>query len=161
MFRELYETELLVEDAADRINEQTDEEWYLENTFTDHDAEGVETLRKAGVYAANAKKDVSPGIQAVKSRLRTDDRGEPGIYFLANARTHAPDARLKLDDKPTQTTDELPGYVWKDDDQKDEPKKENDHGADAMRYLVFSVDEGNTMSKEEMEQWADIANNAF
>ena len=161
MFRELYETELLVEDAADRINEQTDEEWYLENTFTDHDAEGVETLRKAGVYAANAKKDVSPGIQAVKGRLRTDDRGEPGIYFLANARTHAPDARLKLDDKPTRTTDELPGYVWKDDDQKDEPKKENDHGADAMRYLVFSVDEGNTMSKEEMEEWADIANNAF
>lgn len=161
MFRELYETELLVENAAERIKEQTSDEWVIENTFTDHDAEGVETLKKNGVYAANAKKDVSPGIQAVKSRLRTDERGEPGLYIMAHARTHKPDARLKLDDKPTCTADEIPGYVWKDDDQKDEPKKENDHGADAMRYLVYSVDEGNTMTREEMERWNEIANGVF
>lgn len=161
LFRELYQTEMLVEDAADRIESLTNEDWILEQTFADHDAEGHEVLKRNGVYASNAKKDVSPGIQAVKSRLQPDDRGRPQLYVMNGARVHAPDQRLKLDDKPLCTKDEIPSYSWKDDDKEDKPVKENDHGCDALRYLVYSIDNGASISRDEMEQWETLMNDAF
>jgi hypothetical protein len=41
------------------------------------------------------------------------------------------------------TTEEIEGYVWNTDGGKrkgEEPVKDNDHGCDAMRYLVMHFD---------------------
>jgi phage terminase large subunit len=46
------------------------------------------------------------------------------------------DSELEEAGRPTCTIDELPGYVWADKKTKEEPVKEDDHGADAMRYIV-------------------------
>lgn len=161
LFREIYQTETRVDQHADRINDLTNDDWTLEQTFCDHDAEDAETLRHNGIAAANATKAVSPGIQAVKRRLEPDDRGRPRIYFARGARVHEPDSELLLDDSPIRTTDEFSGYVWKDSDQEDKPEKEDDHGMDAMRYLVFSIDEGNTISQEEMARWNSVIQDAW
>lgn len=157
LFRELYQSELLIEEAAEKIKRNTDSEWVLENTFADHDAQAAETLREHGVLTQNAQKDVEAGIDAVKSRMQADARGRPRLYIMQGARIHEPDNQLKLSDKPLKTADELPSYTWKDDDE-DKPKKSDDHGMDAMRYLVYSIDGGPSISLNEMKEWEQLAN---
>lgn len=157
MFRELYKSELLIEEAAEKIRKNTGDDWTLEQSFADHDAQAAETLRKHGVHTQNAKKDVEAGIDAVKSRLQKDDRGRAQLYIMEGARMHQPDEQLKLDDRPLKTLDEIPSYTWKDGDE-DKPQKKDDHGMDAMRYLVYSIDEGRTVPLEEMQKWEELAN---
>lgn len=161
LFREIYESQLLVPDAADWIRDLTNEEWWLENTFADHDAEGNEVLKRKGdIHTANAKKDVNAGIQAVKGRLRRDDRGRSRLYIMRGARVHEPDHELVLDDRPTKTIDEIPSYIWKDSDDE-KPRKKDDHGMDCMRYLIYSLDGGHTIDIEEMKEIEEIVNSAW
>jgi phage terminase large subunit len=160
LFRELYQSELLVEDAGRRIEELTNDDWHLENTFADHDAEGNENLKRRGVHTANAKKDVNAGIQSVKNRLRKDDRGRPRLYIMVGSRVHKPDNRLVLDDSPTKTVDEIPSYVWKNDDEE-VPRKADDHGLDALRYLTYSLDNGPNITLDEMKSLEETVNSAW
>lgn len=157
MFRELYKSEMLIEEAAEEIKNLTDNEWTMETTFCDHDAQATETLKKYGVYTQNANKDVEAGIDAVKSRLQKDSRGRAKLYLMKGSRVHEPDSQLRLGDKPLKTYDELPAYTWKEGDE-DKPEKSDDHGMDAMRYLVYSIDEGNDISLDEMKKWEELAN---
>lgn len=157
MFRELYESELLIEEAAKKIKKWTDDDWMVENTYADHDAQAVETLKKYGVHTENAQKDVEAGIDAVKSRMTEDSRGKPSLYIMRGSRTHEPDNHLRMGDKPLKTVEEIPSYTWKND-KEDKPEKADDHGLDAMRYLVYSLDEGTTVSLDEMKEWERLAN---
>lgn len=160
LFRELYKREELVEDLAREIKANDPEKFPIERTFADHDAEDSATLRRHGVDTSKAKKDVQQGIQAVMSRMRTDERGRSRLYIMKNARIHPPDKDLDDNNKPTNTREEIPTYTWKDEtDEK--PDKENDHGCDAMRYIVYSVDSGNTPTKDEMNEWAEIINQGW
>jgi phage terminase large subunit len=161
MFREFYKSEELVADVAERIKDYTDDEWTLERTVSDHDAENSAQLHRAGVQTQNAKKSVQRGIQAVKTRLSTDDRGRPGMYIMRGARVHPPDTRLSMNDNPTRTVEEFPSYVWKDRSQKEKPRKEDDHGLDALRYLIATIDEGNHITLDEMERWSELVNSGF
>jgi phage terminase large subunit len=161
LFREFYKSQELVSDVAERIKDYTNEGWMLERTVSDHDAEHSAQLHRAGVQTQNAEKSVQRGIQSVKNRLMTDDRGRPGLYIMRGSRVHPPDTALKMDDKPTRTVDEFPEYVWKDTTQKEKPKKENDHGLDALRYLVATVDDGSIITTEEMERWSELVNRGF
>jgi hypothetical protein len=56
------------------------------------------------------------------------------------------DPTLKEAGKPQCTIEEMTGYVWLPDvngrPSKEEPKKENDHGCDAKRYMVAERDLG-------------------
>ena len=161
MFREFYKTGELVSDAANRINSLTNDDWTLEQTISDHNAEHSEQLHRSGIQTQNAEKSVQNGIQVVKQRLALDDRGEPGIIIMRGARTHEPDTELMMDDEPTRTVEEFPEYVWKDTSNKDKPKKENDHGMDAMRYLVATLDQGTILTRDEMERWGELVNEGF
>ena len=158
VFRQIYETEILVDDLADRINRATSDKWAIEQTFADHDSESAEVLRRNGVATQAAKKDVSEGIQAVKRELSRDDRGRPTLYVLRGSRIHEADQRLRLDNDPTKIGDEFGGYTWKDSAAEDEPNKENDHGLDALRYVIYSIEGRPSMSIDEMREWEHLAN---
>lgn len=160
LFREIYKTETLVEDIAKQIKSNDPTGFPIEQTFADHDAEDAATLRRHGVETSKAKKDVQQGIQAVMSRLRLDERDRPRIYVMRNARVHPPDENLNNNNNPLSTREEIPTYTWKNDDE-DKPEKEDDHGCDAMRYVVYSIDSGNTPSKDEMDGWAEIINSSW
>jgi PBSX family phage terminase large subunit len=70
----------------------------------------------------NAKNEVTDGILLVSSLLATD--------------------QLRISDRCTMLRDELPGYVWdkkKSDKGADQPKKEDDHACDALRYAILSA----------------------
>jgi phage terminase large subunit len=143
-YRELYQTRRLVEDLTPEIIKLSEGE-SIDGTVSDHDAEDRATMERHGIGTTAAVKDVSPGIQAVKARLKVQPDGKPRMYFVRGALVQV-DPLLEADKKPTCTEDELPGYAWKKYEDgkpnKEEPIKLNDHGCDTTRYLVAYIDSG-------------------
>ena len=158
LYREIYQTRLLVEDAAElikRLNAGVDaNDWSemdkearrkaekagekIKFYVADHDAEDRETLRRRGINTQSADKSVSEGLQEVMGRLRIEDDGKPRLFIVRGARVRL-DQELKDAGKPTSTQEEIGGYVWNDKKQKDEPIKADDHGMDTMRYGAMAI----------------------
>lgn len=148
LVREVYHSRRLVEDHARQIKaiaaEHPDEP-APQAVICDHDAEDRATLeRYLGMAAVPAKKTVSDGIQAVQSRLKPAGDGRPRLYLMRDAVIER-DQALADAGKPTSTMEEMSGYVWAvkpgaHGGLKEQPLKENDHGMDAMRYLVADLD---------------------
>lgn len=138
LYREIYYTRRLVADHAARIVELSAGE-SISATICDHDAEGMAQLRAAGISTTPASKSVLTGIQAVQMRMRVEDDGKPRVMLFRDALVER-DPDLDEAKLPMCTRDEIPGYVWADHKTKEEPTKANDHGCDAMRYAVMSVD---------------------
>jgi hypothetical protein len=163
LYRELYRSQLLVEDAAHKIRELSEGET-IRAIVCDHDAEDRATLSRhlqclcpdvrdkpriaCGTTAA--RKDVSPGLQAVSQRLRPDGTGRPRLRLVRDALVRRDSS---LDDRhlPCSTEEEFEGYIWDDATKKvnpdgsykaEAPLKLNDHGMDAMRYMVAYFDLG-------------------
>jgi hypothetical protein len=119
--------------------------------ITDHDAEDRATLeRHLSLSTTAAHKSVSDGIQATQSRLKAAGDGKPRLFIMRGALVER-DAELDEAKKPCCTEDEITGYVWDrgtaaqqagDKTAKDAPLKLNDHGMDAMRYMVAERDLG-------------------
>lgn len=170
LYREIYKTKTLVEDHARAIlrlvrrcaeccrSKAADHDCHtcaacrLEWTeprpravVCDHDAEDRATLeRHLGMSTVPAQKAVSVGIQAVQSRLKVQGDGRPRLLLVKGALV-APDPVLVEAEKPTCTEDEITGYVWPTDvkpDKREAPVKEDDHGMDALRYMVAEADLG-------------------
>jgi hypothetical protein len=89
-----------------------------------------------------AVKAVSRGIQAVEQRLLGLGNG-PRLHFLRGSLV-AEDEQLRTDFRPCSVEEEFDVYVWaKNGDgsvNKEEPKKEHDHGLDTVRYAVMYED---------------------
>ncbi len=156
LYRELYRTKRLVEDHARdilKIVTKADGITWTEPRphaiICDHDAEDRATLeRHLEMPTTAAMKTVSDGIQAVQARLRVQPDGRPRLY-LNPAALASRDPELDESKLPACTVDELPGYVWDkaregtvaaDRNPKEEPLKRNDHGCDALRYMIAHLD---------------------
>ena len=79
--------------------------------------------RHCNLYNRPAPKHIGvvKTIQLVKERLKLQADGKPRLYIFDNCKELIKEFRL---------------YSWAKNKQKDQPKKENDHGLDALRYLV-------------------------
>ncbi len=144
LYREIYQTQTLVEDQATHIKALSQGE-ECEATIADHDAEDRATLQRHGIGTVAARKDVAPGLEVVRARLRVAGDGKPRLFILADALV-APDAALRSAGRPTSTLNEFDCYVWpKARDGKlikEVPVKVDDHGMDAMRYGMMYLDAG-------------------
>ena len=146
LYREIYMTKRTVKVHAKQINELSKAE-SIAWTVCDHDAEDRATLSENGIGNTAAIKDVSRGIQTVTDRLKIAGDGKPRIFIMRGALveqdTNLLDTETGRPIKPTCTAEEIEGYVWlKGADgkpNKEEPLKLNDHGMDAMRYLVMAT----------------------
>jgi PBSX family phage terminase large subunit len=149
-YREIYYTRRLVEDHARQILSivapgGTWIEPRPRAIICDHDAEDRATLeRHLGMGTVAATKTVSDGIQAVQARWRPAGDGKPRLTLLRDSLVER-DPALEEAKKPCCTEEEIPGYVWavkpgNASGLKEEPVKENDHGADALRYMVAERD---------------------
>jgi len=142
MYREIYHTQGLVEDYARDIVRLSEGE-SIEATVCDHDAEDRATLERHGVPTVPAKKDISPGLQAVASRLSKAGDNRARLFVLRDSLVEE-DKALARDYKPTCTAHEFPAYVWpqaKDGKPiKEVPVDVDNHGMDAMRYGVMCVE---------------------
>jgi phage terminase large subunit len=142
LYRELYATGRIVSDwAADIVRYSEGER--IEWTVADHDAEDRATLDSCGIIAYPAHKAVKPGIELVQQRLRRAGDGKPRLCILRGC-TVSRDPRLIEAKKPASTAEEMGGYIWApplpNRAPKEEPRKVDDHGVDALRYLVCEVD---------------------
>ena len=147
MYKELYKTQTIVEDHAKVILEHsmliTGVPEKYERTYCDWDAEDRITLGRHGVPATNARKDVSPGIQTCYELI-----GGGKIHVFEDCLIE--EDQLLLDaKKPTSMLDEVYIYEWAvppakgkpgEKSIKEEPKKFWDHGMDAMRMLIYTVE---------------------
>lgn len=149
LYRELYRTQRLVADHAKDILwnvTRRDGSWrepHPRAIICDHDAEGRATLeRELGLGTTAAHKSVTDGIQAVQRRIRVAEDGKPRIFVFRDAAVER-DQALADAGKPTCTSEEIVGYIWDNAEgkpPKEVPLKQDDHGADAMRYIVAKMD---------------------
>jgi terminase large subunit-like protein len=156
LYRELYRTQRLVEDHArdiarlsGAVTDAGGVDWTLAGAerptgvICDHDAEDRATLeRHLRLKTTAARKEVSPGIQAVASRLKVAGDGRPRLMVMRDALV-APDVALVDAKHPTCSEQEIDGYVWNIDNGRkrgEEPVKLHDHGMDCWRYLVAHHD---------------------
>lgn len=144
LYRELYMTQRTVEDHCVTIDKMRHTKAGLDPlptaVITDHDAEGrVVMERKLGVTTTAAHKSVLEGIDTVKQRLRVKGDGKPGLTICRDA-LYERDQSLADARKTLCTEQEMLEYVWGSGTTKEAPLKQNDHGMDAMRYMVAFKD---------------------
>lgn len=149
LYREVYRTRRTVDQHAATMLQQVtgrDGGWREPRpalVVCDHDAEGRAVLeRELGMVTRPARKTVSDGIQAVQARLRAAGDGRPRLYFVRDAVVER-DQELVGAKRPASTVEEVTGYVWDTGGGKavkEQPLKVDDHGMDALRYVVAARD---------------------
>ncbi len=170
LYRELYGTNTPVEDWAHDIYALSKKEEYkaiicdhdLEDRATlerhmGHAASAciggrekefwkTPTTRVRTIGADKERNSVQAGIEQVQSRFKRAGDGKPRLYLMKDALVER-DERLVAVKKPTCTEEEIDNYVWDEVQSSrlgqrklEQPKKMDDHGMDAMRYLVRHVD---------------------
>ena len=141
VYRQIYRTKQRGIEFAKDINRFSNREKF-ESSICDHDSNQRADLAAEGIQTIPARKDVSMGIQAVEARLLGAGNG-PRLFFFRGSLVGV-DEELKESFKPTCTEEEFEVYEWSRDKNgnicKEEPKKENDHGMDAIRYYVMHRD---------------------
>ena len=139
LYKEIYRSGLDVDDLKIQVGKLLDTylppgkkiKWCV----ADHRPEINKTLEKLGIKIEPAEKEVLPGIDLCKNKLRDNC-----ILFNKNSLSHAPDRSLNDRSLPIRTTEEFERYSYKEEDkmdgsEKDEyPIKAFDDGMDPMRY---------------------------
>lgn len=124
---------------------RTSERGLISWTVADHDAEDRATLEEMGIITRPAEKAISRGIEKVQERLIDAGDGRARLYFFNDALIEV-DQALIDQKKPASTIDEISGYVYPvgadGKPVKETPIDLDNHGMDAMRYAVMSVDGG-------------------
>lgn len=127
IYRERYQARTLTRDHATAIKEAESAAWLW--TVADHDAEERAQLESCGIHTKAARKDVLPGIEAVKNRLRVQPDGKP---------------RLTVSKSCQNLIGEFYDYVWEPPKEgrnaREEPRKDKDHALDALRYICMEID---------------------
>jgi phage terminase large subunit len=143
-YRELYQTHRLVEDHAKEMLALSKSEPRPRAIICDTDAEDRATLQRhlGGLMTMAAHKVVSPGIQAVATRLRKAADGKPRLFLFRNALVRR-DPLLEQQRRPACTEQEFDSFIWDLSSGRkggEKPVKEHDHGMDATRYMVANRD---------------------
>lgn len=129
IYREIYRKGVRTAVLADEIKDKTGTERIL-FTVADHDAQERSELESAGIFTEAAHKAVNLGIQQVKNRIAKAGDGKPRLFVFRSCKN---------------ILTEFGSYEWlanpNGGNQKDAPKKENDHAMDALRYMVVAVNE--------------------
>jgi PBSX family phage terminase large subunit len=153
--REVYRTHLRPDVLGRRVKTWIDEgkEPRPAAVVCDHDTdnEGYQTEfeKASGLSLALADKaDRDKGIQAMQARFDVDpESGSPRVFFRSGTLDHEPDSSLVDSALPTCLIEELVGYIWDENQLKDEPIAHNDHHMDQMRYASRWVDSNYSAGK--------------
>lgn len=148
LYRELYMTQRTVKVHAEKIKALSQGEEYI-FTVADHDAEDRATLKENGIVTVAAKKDISPGIQAIQERLKVQGDNKPRLYVMRGCLVEADSSLYREypgDTQPVCTEQEFGSYVWPDGadgkPNKEKPMDVYNHGMDAARYMVMQLNRG-------------------
>lgn len=158
MYREIYMSQRTVKVHSGDIKKHDDK---ISETVADHDAEDRATMAENGLHTNTADKRVSVGIEKVQERLKVQPDGKPRIFIMRDSIVEI-DEEMKTNNRPYRTEDEFAGYVWpkkKEARAADEkPVKSDDHGMDAMRYMVMRFDGGSDINWSGFDDLGTIEN---
>lgn len=165
LWSEIYYTKRTVNAHAPKIKAMIGNR-YVTARIADHDAEDRATLTEHGLDTEAAKKDISAGIQKVEDRLVVQGDGKPRLYLVEGACEEYDPALYREyagDTFPCSTEHEFPAYEWPEGKDgkpvKEVPIDLNNHGLDALRYMVMHLDHNKSTSMKEIpvpEWWDDI-----
>jgi hypothetical protein len=103
----------------------------------------IEQFKSANLPAEPATNDIIPGIHAVQQRLQAAGDERPRLMIYDGFQSEI-DPWLMEQKRPTSTVQEFDSYVWALPKAghwaKEKPVDEYNHGLDALRYAVMSVD---------------------
>ena len=148
-YKEIYKTGVIKPDLIELIKDNCDKNYdrirYAAVDSADQD--GVAQLKLAGFRVNEPPKDRVAQIQAVQKRLKVDETGQPGIFFLRDRLVHPPDETLKEKYLPVEVTDEFLGLSYSEkrtgNPQKDDAETDGEkHGIDGTSYLVRTLEKG-------------------
>lgn len=130
VFDEHYGSEVMIEQHFQAINNKYTKQYFHKTYYDPSDPESAEKLRRLGLKGLSpANHDVAPGIQHVKEFL--------SIYHKKPL--------LKIHPRCVNLINEFESYCWDKDkrleysgDYKEQPKKDNDHCLDALRYFIHT-----------------------
>lgn len=145
IYKQFYGSKRLVEDWGKDLLAQPEIN-LIADFICDHDAEGRATLERVlGRRTRAARKQITPGIEAVSSRLRIQPNGKPRLYIFKNSLVKR-DEELFARRHPISLEQEILRFSFtKSSDgriQKEKPAEGPDHGCDAVRYIVAHFDLG-------------------
>lgn len=153
LVHELYQTQMLPEDAVKLILPATNGEASPVAIVCDHDKAERERLERIlGRPTLPAKKGILANINAASESLRIGPDGKPTAYFLTDALIHDPDPKLRNSKHPTTTINEFSAYLWKKtpgEKGKDEPVDMYNHGMDCFGYATAHMDDMEITGKTE------------
>jgi PBSX family phage terminase large subunit len=126
-------------DQAKRIKETYHAEMFV---MDPSEPGNIKQFADAGLRCEGAYNEVEPGINAVRKRLQIQDDGKARLFFAEDLAAGRRDPVLDEAKRPCSVVEEFDCYVLnkKPGAKADEPVKENDHGMDALRYLVAHLD---------------------
>jgi len=136
MYREIYHSGRTVTEHAKVINLLTANE-KIHTTVCDWDAGDRADLHNAKIPTIKADKEVSPGIQSTYQCISNDR-----VFILENSLVES-DYALTSTNKPSATQLEFAAYMRPKGKEgkfnpKEDPVKVNDHGMDALRYILHT-----------------------
>ncbi len=143
LVREIYQTQRLIGWWTTQAKDL--QQTYQIQAFACDPAEPafIKEFRNAGLNAIGGYNDITPGIQAVQSRLKVAPDDEPRMYVVEGALAER-DEDLAERKRPISTVQEFDVYVWpKGVDgkpMKEKPVDDNNHGMDMTRYSVAHID---------------------
>lgn len=135
IYKEIYHSGRTASEHSDDIKRISGRERYRAS-FADWDAGDRHDLEKDGIPTIRAQKEVSTGIQSLYESI-AEDR----IFYLEGSLY---ERDTTLESKPQSVIEEFGAYMrpkGKDGviNPKEKPVALNDHGLDALRYLIYSL----------------------
>ena len=135
IYKEIYHSSRTASEHSEDIRKISLTEKYRAS-FADWDAGDRHDLEKDGIPTIRAQKEVSAGIQALYEAI-ADDR----VFYLEGSLY---ERDTTLESKPQSVIEEFGGYMrpkGKDGihNPRENPVALNDHGVDALRYLIYSL----------------------
>jgi PBSX family phage terminase large subunit len=153
LYRELYRVGTLADENARRLRELSGGERFSMCVCDSEDPGSISIIRRdfysdarpARKYAGS----VEIGIDQVKARMRVCGDGKPRMLIFKNALVER-DRKLQAMGQPTCLIDELAQYRYKPDTHSafhaEDKFEGEDHGCDAMRYLVMAQEDARAMT---------------
>lgn len=109
--------------------------------------EHIDSFRAAGLPAKGANNSIMLGVGLVSGRLQEGVDGLPRLMFEPQT-AESKDPVAKHHRQPSSLVEEIEALAY--EPGTDRPQKKNDHGPDALRYVVVEVDQpaGEASSEE-------------
>lgn len=139
LIKEIYMSQRTIPQLAPQIHRES-EGYRIALTISDWDAGDRAILENEGIPTIKARKEIEPGIQET---YETIDQNR--VFIFRDSLVEL-DTELRRANKPTSTIEEFPAYRYNPSNlsrnprnPKEIPLDRDNHGMDAMRYLIWTL----------------------